>query len=309
MKPVLVIKHSALGDVILALPQFRAIREHHRGQPIILLTTGPFADLLRRTGYFEDVWCDDRPKLWHIRRMLMLLGRIRQGGFARIYDLQGSQRTRWYFRLLGLPGMQRPEWVGNAPGASHFIPDPIDPVHISELRRRQLALAGIPDPGLPDLDFLQADIAAFDLPRRFALLVPGGSPHRPAKRWPAAAFAALGRHLMAAGTTPVLIGRNAERAEIEEIAAHCPGAVSLCDRTSIAEIAALARSAAAAIGNDTGPMHVIAAAGCPSLVLYSAESDPRKVSPRGDWVRLLQRPSLQELTPEEAIAALPRLRG
>lgn len=309
MKPVLVIKHSALGDVILALPQFRAIRDHHRRQPLVLLTTKPFADLLRQTGYFEEVWCDDRPKLWQVRRTLELINRLRRGGFERVYDLQGSQRTRWYFRLLGLPGMRRPEWVGNAAGASHFIENPVEPIHISELRRRQLALAGIPDPGLPNLDFLQADISAFNLPRPFALLVPGGSPHRPAKRWPSHAFATLGRHLMASGVTPVLIGRDAERTQIEEIAAGCPGAVNLCDRTSIAQIAVLARSASIAIGNDTGPMHVIAAAGCPSLVLYSAESDPRKVSPRGDWIRLVQRPSLDQLTPEEAIAALPQLRG
>lgn len=308
MNPVLVIKHSALGDVILALPQFRAIRDHHRGQPLVLLTTGPFADLLRRTGYFDDIWCDDRPKLWQVRRTWKLLNRIRDGHFTRVYDLQGSQRTRWYFRLLGLPGMERPEWVGNAAGASHFIADPVDPIHISELRRQQLALAGIPDPGLPDLGFMQADITAFNLPEKFALLVPGGAPHRPAKRWPAQAFAALGRHLLAGGVTPVLIGRNAERAQIEEIAALSPGAVNLCDRTSIADLAALGRTASLAIGNDTGPMHVIAAAGCPSLVLYSAESDPRKVSPRGDWVRLLQRPSLDQLSPEEAITALPPAR-
>ena len=309
MKRVLVIKHSALGDVILALPQFRAIRDHHRGQSLILLTTTPFADLLRRTGYFDEIWCDDRPKLWHIRRTLRLIRRLHNGRFERIYDLQGNQRTRWYFRLLGLPGMRQPEWVGNAAGASHFIADPVDPIHINELRRQQLALAGIPDPGLPDLSFLQADIATFKLPQSFALLVPGGSPHRPAKRWPAHAFATLGRHLMASGITPVLIGREAERSQIAEILGHCPEAVDLRDRTSIADLAALGRTAALAIGNDTGPMHVIAAAGCPSLVLYSAESDPRKVSPRGDWVRLLQRPSLDQLSPEEAIAALPPSRS
>src|SRR3546814_1950439 len=130
--------------------------------------------------------------------------------------------------------MQRPEWVGNAAGASHFIADPAEPLHISELRRRQLALAGIPDPGLPDLDFLQSDITAFGLPERFALLVPGGSPHRPAKRWPANAFAGLGRHLLAEGITPVLIGREAERAQITDILEPCPEAANLFGRTPIA---------------------------------------------------------------------------
>lgn len=308
MTSILVIKHSALGDIILSLPQLRAIRRHHTGQHLVLLTTAPFADLLQKTGFFDEIWCDDRPKLWHVRRTLALTRRISNGRFSRVYDLQGSQRTRWYFRLLQLLGGRTPEWVGNARGCSHHIPDPTEPVHISELRRRQLALAGIPDPGLPDLDFLTADISRFGLPRRFALLVPGGAPHRPAKRWPAAQFGGLANHLSAQGLTPVLIGRAAERAQIEEIRRLCPAAIDLCDRTSIADLAALGRAAALAVGNDTGPMHVVAAARCPSLVLFSAESDPRKVSPRGEWVRLLQRQSLEQLTLADAIANLPQAR-
>jgi ADP-heptose:LPS heptosyltransferase len=301
---ILVIKHSALGDMILSLPLLRAIRRHHPGEHIVLLTTAPYADLVRRSGLADDIWIDTRPKLWHVGVTWQLIGRIRDAGFTRVYDLQGSQRTKWYYRLLRLAGA-RPEWVGNVPGCAYHIPDPTEPMHITELRRRQLALVGIPDPGLPDLDFLQSDIAHFRLPARCVLLVPGGAPHRPAKRWPAERFAALGRRLLDEGLTPVLIGRAAERAEIDTIKAGCPAAIDLCEQTSIADLAALGRHAALAIGNDTGPMHIIAASGCPSLVLYSHESDPRKVSPRGDWVRLLQRPSLQDLSVEDARAALP----
>lgn len=299
---ILVIKHSALGDMILALPLFRAIRQHHDGERIVLLTTAAYADLAQRSGLVDEIWTDPRPKFWQPLKLFTLLQRIRRGGFSRIYDLQGSQRTKSYYRLLGAPAER---WVGNAPGCRYHIPDPTEPMHIAELRRRQLALVGIPDPGLPDLDFLQGDIARFGLPARFVLLVPGGAPHRQEKRWPAERFAALARHLLAQGIVPVLIGRAAEQAEIAEIQTACPAAISLCDQTSLADLASLGRAAALCIGNDTGPMHVIAAAGCPSLVLYSAESDPRKISPRGHWVRLLQRPSLQNLSVEDVIAALP----
>lgn len=302
---ILVIKHSALGDMILTLPQFHAIRNHHPGERLILLTTKPYLDLVTKTGYFDEVWCDSRPKFWQLGGMLRLIRRIRDGHFSRIYDLQGSQRTRWYFRLLGRP---RPEWVGNAPGCSHYIPNPREPVHVSELRRQQLALVGISDPGLPDLSFLKTDIARYGLRSPFALLVPGGSPHRPQKRWPATSFAALSRHLLERGIQPVLIGRQAERIQIDDIMAACPGTVSLYEQTSIDDLASLGRAAALAVGNDTGPMHIIAAAGCPSLVLYSAESDPRRVSPRGDWIRLLQRPSLEQLSLTDVLAALPPAR-
>ncbi|MFN4277309.1 MAG: glycosyltransferase family 9 protein [Ferrovibrio sp.] len=304
---ILVIKHSALGDMILSLPLLRAIRRHHPGEQIVLLTTAPYVDLMRSSGLVDEIWTDTRPKLWRIGETWRLIRRIRDAGFSRVYDLQGSQRTKWYYRLLHLSGA-RPEWVGNAPGCAYHIPDPTEPMHITELRRRQLALVGIPDPGLPDLGFLQSDIARFDLPPRYMLLVPGGAPHRPAKRWPADRFAELGNRLLHKGMTPVLIGRAAERGEIDIIKSACPEAIDLCEQTTIADLATLGRHAALAIGNDTGPMHIIAASGCPSLVLYSHESDPRKVSPRGDWVRLLQRPSLQDLSVEDAEAALPPLR-
>jgi ADP-heptose:LPS heptosyltransferase len=300
---VLVIKHSALGDMILALPLLAAIRRHHPGERIVLLTTAPYVELVQQSGLVDEIWTDTRPRLWQIGKTWALIHRIRQGGFTRIYDLQGTQRTRGYYRLLGCP---RDLWVGNARGCRYYIPDPAAPIHIADLRAQQLALVGIPDPGLPDLGFLNTDIARFRLPQRFALLVPGGAPHRPAKRWPAQAFASLAGHLLERGIVPVLIGRAAERAEIDAIIAAVAGAHNLCDQTSIADLATLGRAAVLAVGNDTGPMHIIAASGCPSVVLYSAESDPRKISPRGNWVHILQRPSLQSLSAEDVIAALPK---
>lgn len=301
---ILVIKHSALGDMILALPLLAAIRRHHPGERIVLLTTAPYVDLTQRSGLVDEVWTDSRPSLWQIGKIWALIRRIRAGNFSRIYDLQGTQRTRGYYRLLGNPA---DIWVGNAKGCRYYIPDPVAPIHIADLRAQQLALVGIPDPGLPDLAFLKTDISRFGLPERFALLVPGGAPHRPAKRWPATSFSALAQHLLTQDIVPVLIGRAAERAEIDAIIAAVPAARSLCDQTSIADLATLGRAAVVAVGNDTGPMHIIAASGCPSVVLYSAESDPRKISPRGDWVQILQQESLQGLPAADVIAALPKL--
>ena len=68
----------------------------------------------------------------------------------------------------------------------------------------------------------------------------------------------------------------------------------------------MARVALAAVGNDTGPMHLIAAGGCPSLVLFSHESDPSLCAPRGK-VTVLRRASLTELGEADVEAALARL--
>src|SRR5215471_14975786 len=58
---ILVIKHGALGDFVQAMGAAAAIRAHHQGAEITLLTTAPFADLARSSPYFDQVWIDERP--------------------------------------------------------------------------------------------------------------------------------------------------------------------------------------------------------------------------------------------------------
>ena len=88
------------------------------------------------------------------------------------------------------------------------------------------------------------------------------------------------------------------------IAIPCGEAKDLTGQTSQAEIAVLARGASIAIGNDTGPMHMIAAAGCPTTVLFSAVSDPTLTAPRGPAVTVLKREPLADLSVAEVAATL-----
>jgi ADP-heptose:LPS heptosyltransferase len=303
---ILVIKHSALGDFVLATASFQAIRRAHPQARIVLLTTRPYVTLAEASGLFDDIWTDPRARLTRPVGYFGMIARIRRGRFDRVYDLQRSQRTASYFLLLRLlrPRRRPPEWVGPAPGASHRTSGHSDRRHIAEREADQLRAGGI-EVGKPDLSFLDSDLSVFDLPARIALLVPGGAPHRPAKRWPAANFAELGRYLVGQGITPVLIGTQAEAQEIAQIRATCQAARDLHGRTSFADLAALGRCALVAVGNDTGPMHLIAAAGCPSVVLFSHESDPGQISPRGPWVTIERRPSLRDLSVQEVIATLP----
>jgi ADP-heptose:LPS heptosyltransferase len=72
----------------------------------------------------------------------------------------------------------------------------------------------------------------------------------------------------------------------------------------MADIVELARGAAGAVGNDTGPMHVITTAGTPSVVLFSEASDPELCGQRGADVTIMRRPSLDDLGVDEVEAAL-----
>ena len=299
---ILVIKHGALGDFVLATGPFKAIRGHHPDAHITLLTEPGFARLGTECGWFDSIWVDPRPKPWQAAAWLGLVRKLRSGHFARVYDLQNSDRTSTYFRLLRRP---RPQWSGIAPGCS--LPHRTShrqSLHTLARQAEQLAIAGITSVPSPDMSWARADATRFEL-GHFALLVAGGAAHRPAKRWPADRYAELAQHLHLQGTRPVLIGAEAEREILSEIAVAVPAAADLCGRTSIEEIASLARGATVAVGNDTGPMHVIAAIGCPSVVLFSAASDPTRTAPVGPHVHVMHRDPLSALAVSEVAAALP----
>jgi ADP-heptose:LPS heptosyltransferase len=101
-----------------------------------------------------------------------------------------------------------------------------------------------------------------------------------------------------------VVGGPAERPLAAEILAHAPGGTDLTGRTGYAALGAVARRAAFAVGNDTGPTHLIAATGCPTLALFGPESDPALCAPRGRAVAVLRHDSLAGLTVEEVRAAL-----
>ena len=298
---VLVIKLGALGDFVQAFGPFAAIRRHHAAAGITLLTTAPFAALAEASGWFDAVVLDTRPAWWRIGAVLELRRRLRAARPDRVYDLQTSGRSSAYFRLFGL---SRPDWSGIAAGSSHPHANPQrDLMHTIERQAEQLRMAGIDAPdAAPDLAWLDTDVARFDLPPGFVLLAPGGAAHRSGKRWPH--FADLARRLAASGRTPVLLGTAADADAVAAIRTACPAARDLSGRTALLEIAGLARRAAGAVGNDTGPMHLIAATGCPSLVLFSHDSDPALCAQRGPAVAILRRPDLAALEPEEVEARM-----
>lgn len=302
---LLVIKLGALGDFVQALGPCAAIRAHHKSAHITLLTTAPFADLARESGYFDEVHVDFRPSWRDIGGWLALRRFLRGGGFTRVYDLQTSDRTSFYFWIM-LPG-QRPEWSGVARFCSHPDSNPERTrIHTVERQREQLRLAGILETTLPRLAWVETNVERFGLARPYVLLAAGGAAHRPAKRWPVASYGKFAAALVRKGILPVLIGGAEEAPLTLDIRRHCAGARDLCGQTSLADIVALARRAAGAVGNDTGPMHLIAGADCPCLVLFSRASDPARCAPRAATakVAILRRPNLATLAVAEVEAAL-----
>jgi ADP-heptose:LPS heptosyltransferase len=300
-RTILVIRLGAFGDFVMSFGPFAAIRAHHPDARITLLTTPPFARLGRLSPWFDDVIIDRRAPWWDPRALLRLRAQLR--GYDFVYDLQTSGRSSRYFALAG-----RPPWSGIARGCSHpHANSDRDSMHTWERQRDQLAMAGITQVPVAETDWLLAAAHPPEVPRPYALLVPGASPHRIAKRWPTVLYARLAAQLAKEGVTPVVIGTGPESALASAIQQECPDAIDLTGQTDLPSLAALAARARFAIGNDTGPMHLAAAMGCPCVTLFSYASDLTRTQPRSpDGKRLLtlREDNLADLPMEEVLAAL-----
>lgn len=278
-KRILVIRLSAFGDIIRSFSTLAAIRRHHHDAHITWMTTAPFARLLEGSGYVDAVWPVARMKWWQFAAVAAFKRQLAGGQFDLVYDLQRNDRTRLMRKL--------------APTALQMFWFADNPPHGEALDTRDISVFP-----LPDIGWMGGDAARFNLRTPYVLLVPGSAPQHPLKRWPAASYAALAARLVASDVSPVLIGAAAEQAVIGEIARAVPQAVDLCGKTSFGDIAALARDAACTIGNDTGPMHIIALSGCPIVSLFSGETDPARCGPQGGNTTILRAALIADLTPD-----------
>lgn len=303
-KSILIIKHGALGDFILAMSAIRAIRHHHPQDHIILLTTQRFENFAKQSGYFDEIWIDNRPKIVQFKQFLAVVKQLRGGEkrlrFDRVYDLQTSKRSSLYYKFLPQP---KPEWVGIAKGCSHFHDHPERKTMPSfERLKTQVQLAGILEVPQDRFDWLKEDMSQFSLPEQYALIAPGVSINHPEKLWPLQHFAEVIRWLGEQQVTSFLIGTEIENERISELLGLVPKdfVTNLCGKTSLGHLAELGRKAKIAIGGDTGPMHVFGAVDCPQIVLYGT-TDPKKLKPLGKHTHILQNPILSQLQSRKVI--------
>ncbi len=277
-KNILVIKHGAFGDTVQAVGHFQALRKHHKNDRLILLTTPPYKDLMEKMGCFDAVWTDQRKALWTFdwRR---LKKRIEHEEISRIYDLQNSDRTGFYFKMLGKP---KPEWCGIAAGCSH--PQNLEgrrDMHNVDRLDEQIKIAGVKPVKAADFSWLGQG-RDMKVQKPYAILIPGASKGKTFKRWPY--FIELANKILEHDVVPVFIGSDAERNLIPEIEQRCLRAEILIGQTSFDDLADLARDAEFFVGNDTGPAHLIAALGVKGVMLFAEASEPHRCAPKSKKV-------------------------
>ncbi|MEW6674001.1 MAG: glycosyltransferase family 9 protein [Thermodesulfobacteriota bacterium] len=269
MKKILIIKMSALGDVLMALPQVESILSHHREDDVWLLTGPSFRELFVNHPRLKVVVLDRGRWLG----AESTYGRVlwtRNQRFEGIYDLQGNRTSRLLVRFS-----RSPRRVGTQPlRIYHFHPkdcyrqDTLQ--HVFDRLNETIIAAGLAPAQPRSVLYPSADdivrVANWRTEkglaeRSFALMHAGSSSDWPSKRWPAEYFLELARRLEASGRRCIWIGGDADR-EINGTLARKAG-IDATGRFSILQLYELGRSAALAVTNDSGPMHILAASGVP----------------------------------------------
>jgi ADP-heptose:LPS heptosyltransferase len=306
---ILVIITSGLERLVPALGAIAAIKASHPNGQIVILARETFAEFLRTSPYPNEVWVDDTLGSRRLRRWRNLRTLLRSRDWARVYDLDGNRHSTHLFWLLYgrralSPARNCLAWSGVIPGTFLAWTDPHRAqMHVRDQWAHQLRVARIPVVPATDLSWVARRVTSFNVPFRmnepYLLIAMDRGPGGP---WPhLAEFAsqAQGRVLVAVGSSPT--------EDVAALRAACPGLVDLVGKTSLNELVFIAWAAAGAVGTDNGVMHLAAGAGCRSIVLYDAKSDPALVGQRGSRVTILRRPQLGSIPAAEVLAALKRL--
>ncbi len=299
---LLLVRLSAFGDVVFCLPAAKALKAAFPGAELAWAVEENLLPLLRGASYVDRLF-PARTRRWR-RAPVASRGEIR--AFLRearafapdvIVDAQGLLKSAWVTALVPAP---RKVGFGRRTATERVnllaTRERIDPVGRAHAADRMLALAehvagrGGFDP-LPDVSHLvAAPDAAVDAflaatGRPFALLQPFASTS--AKEWGAGRFVALARELAARGLRSAVLWGPGEGEGARDIA-EASGSL-LAPPTGPAAAARLASRAALFVGGDTGPTHLAAAAGAPTVALFGP-TDPARYAPRGPRVAVAAAP-------------------
>ena len=298
---ILVLKWSALGDVVIAAAALEDIARAFPGRRIDLNTMRPWDALFAADPRLNDVFTVDlRGRERGFRGIRRWLAHVRAQRYDLVVDLQSSDRSRLLLGLLQLTGRGIRHRAGNVRGFPYNLwptqYDPVAPAH--ENVRHTLAAAGIPArserPVLHVPERAERRAQAFlddaGLCRGgYVVLLPGSQAAGDLKRWGAHRYAALAERLFREdGLRCLLLGGPDDLGECAVIEAQAgPYVVNLCGATELLDLVPLCAWSKYVVGNDTGTAHVASAAGRP-LVVICGPTDPRRVRPMGGNVVTLQ---------------------
>ena len=290
---ILIVKLSAIGDVIMSLPFLDALRHTFPKAHLTWLVEEAASDVVLDHPQLDRVLVSRR-RYWQKRakaghpvsvatEVRDFLGQLRHRNYELVIDLQGLFKSGLMAWLSG--GHRRVGFDKTRELSYFFLNDrlrPYDPDRHALLRYLDVAIYLGADPNRPlNYNFPVNDAAAMEAFRlappteRPTVVLNPGAKWR-TKLWPAAYWRALAEMLLEETRARlILTGGPGEEGPCRDLAAEKGRFLDLTGRTRIKTLAEVFRRAELVVCPDTGPMHLAAAVGTPVTALFGPTSDLR----------------------------------
>jgi len=300
---ICLIKPSALGDVVQTLPVLAGLRARWPRAHISWVVNRPLSSLLESVDELDQVIAFDRhlPLSKRPGSLVRLWHQLRSNRFDLVIDLQGLLRSGLMTRATRAPcrlGMSNAR-EGATMAYTHAIDVPRDMPAVERYWRLARALgcegqppALAPKPSSSDWNWVQQELA--DLPRPWLAIHPGAQWET--KRWGIERFAEVARMAFDHYATGTIILGGPDETELCGQFEHClressPEGnrlplVNLAGRTSLNRLAAVSAMTDIFLSGDTGPMHLAAAMGTPTVAVFTCTS-PFRAGPHGAGHRVV----------------------
>jgi len=154
-----------------------------------------------------------------------------------------------------------------------------------------------------DIDYANGLLSEQGLQQKqFVVLNPAASSTK--KLWPANYYAVLADLLIEKCNTPIVfLGADSDRALVAEVTCQMKHkAYDLSGKTTLKQLGALVQKAQLFISGDTGPLHIAAAVGTPTVSLFGP-TDPERYAPLGDLHRIITGKTMHDIKPSEVFQA------
>ena len=268
---ILLIRLDRIGDLVLTLPVIESLRRYYRDAKISVLVRPYMADLARMVGAIDEVIVYDN--------FMSTAGRLRREKFSVAIDMLCDYTLRPALIALFSGAGTRIGFDEGFRGLlfTDTIKDPLRrPRHMVDINLDVLGPLGVPIADTTPHIALPADGLKRD---NIVVMHPGG--HYESQRWPAERFAALAENIAKAyDVDVVVVGAPGDKALTEEVMSRLDRDNVRAVSTDLKELVQIVAGAALLISNNSGPLHLAAALGIPT-VSTMGPTDPVLWWPRG----------------------------
>ena len=279
MSNILIIKHGSLGDLIQANGAIQDIKNSFKTSKVLLLTSRAYLEFMSSCPYIDGVILDKRLPRWNLFYLKDLKKLLEKYQFSHVFDLQNSNRTKFYKKYL----LKKPVWSSSETSLDdgEKLSD-FNEVSVLTRMKKQLEKSNVL---IKNTQAINLNWSIKDISRNlkqytngdYVLLFPFCSKKHVQKKWPFFFELIVKIKEFYKNKYPVLIAPGP--GEIDE--AKKLNAKLVLDKNqpvNISFLISLINSARYIVSNDTGPAHICSHLDKKGIALFGSHTTAKKVN-------------------------------